>query len=161
MDMWPMNRRYYVENIEKIPENAFVTYRHDCFEAQQVAICYNVAHPSIWSSVLGSQEPELQLSQWYAAVDHGGEHGGRGWGSDQKILYWALRTWNGHKIVLDDLSTGFARLDRDRPTMFMDLDRLRRNILDGDFSDYHCLRPYSDYEEVNKLILDSLLIRQC
>ena len=60
MDMLPGNRRYYVESVESVQNDAFVVYRDVCFPGE-IAMCYNAAHPSVWSSMFGSEPTETVL----------------------------------------------------------------------------------------------------
>ena len=52
MDILPMNRKYYTENIKNIENNKFVYMRNVLLNVKEIAMCYNVATPNIWSSIL-------------------------------------------------------------------------------------------------------------
>ena len=51
IDMIPLNRQYYKDKIENISNDKFVYMRHVCLEYKQVAICYNIALPSVWREI--------------------------------------------------------------------------------------------------------------
>ena len=52
IDMLPMNNTYYTENIKPYDSDKFIYYRDNiCFEDKQIAMCYNVATPKVWSDI--------------------------------------------------------------------------------------------------------------
>jgi hypothetical protein len=104
MDMLPGNRRYYTESIECVETDAFVVYR-DVFLPGEIAMCYNVAHPSAWSSMFGSEPTEVVLKSWYPS-DYDGKHGGVGWGTDQVKFKQIFDQWTGRKVVLNCKTAG-------------------------------------------------------
>lgn len=154
MDMLPGNRRYYVESIECVQNDGFVVYRDVCFPGE-IAMCYNAAHPSVWSSMFGTESTEVVLKRWYPA-DYDGNHGGVGWGTDQVKFKQIFDQWTGHKVVMNDSITQFTRLDRIHPWNFTDRVQLRNTILAGYICDYHCLRPYSEHKDINDFIVSCL-----
>lgn len=152
MDMLPTNRSYYRDPIKDISDDTFVTYRDVCLPTE-IAMCYNIAVPGVWKGVFGDSTNEDILKSWYAGVYYDGKHGGWGWGTDQQILLKKFNEWNGPKVTLNDQITGYNRLDRIHPWVFENRDILRSNIQKGLYSDYHCLRPYSDYKDINDFIV--------
>lgn len=157
MDMFPMNRKYYVDSIRSFSDSAFVVYRDVCLPAE-ISMCYNIALPAVWSSVFGSRPTEELLREWYEPSHYDGVHGGSGWSTDQQILVKAFNDWNGPKIVLNDSITKFARLDRVMPAEIWEKQRsrIRELIVQGYFADYHCLRPYEQYREMNDWVVSCL-----
>ncbi len=154
MDMLPMNRSYYVDSIASLATDAFVVYRDVCLPGE-ISMCYNVAHPSVWTAIFGSRPTQEVLTEWYRSSGYDGVHGGQGWGTDQKILVRAFNEWAGPKIILNDSITKFARLDRAMPMNMWDRERSRiqKLILEKYFADYHCLRPYSQFKSWNDWVL--------
>lgn len=154
MDMIPLNRRYYVSSIEKCPNDAFVVYRDVCLP-HEISMCYNVAHPSTWTSIFGLRPTNDTLSDWYATSRYDGVHGGSGWSTDQIILVNKFNEWSGTKSILRDADTKFQRLDRGMPihTWAQYKDLIKDRIRAGVYADYHCLRPYSTYKEWNDWVL--------
>lgn len=155
MDMIPMNRSYYEKPIKDFADDMFISYR-DVLLPSQLPMCYNIAHPSIWKSVFGSETDEEILWKWYGAIKYDGIHGGLGWSTDQFMLMKAYNTWPGPKIVLNDKITGYRRLDRIHPHVFERRDELSSAIRSGTYSDYHCLRPHSKYIEINNWVAEQL-----
>ena len=56
MDMLPTNSKYYCNNLEKFTINDFIYYRH--IDGNQIYMCYNAAHPSIWKKVFNINNKE-------------------------------------------------------------------------------------------------------
>lgn len=159
MDMLPGNRTYYVDSVSSLSSDAFIVYRDVCFPGE-IAMCYNVARPSIWSGVFGSEPSDVVLRRWYQGTGYDGNHGGVGWGTDQVIFKKLFDEWSGKKIVLNDTITSFTRLDRVHPWNFTNRTQLRNTILAGYICDYHCLRPYSENKDINDFIVSCLQERK-
>lgn len=157
MDMIPMNRSYYVNSIRDAPSDAFVVYRDACLPTE-ISMCYNVAHPSTWTSVFGSRPTTELLEEWVRPTGYDGVHGGTGWNTDQLILAKAVEAWTGPTVILNDRITAFARLDRGMSLDVWERDRfrIRSLILQGHFADYHCLRPYGEFRVWNDWVLSCL-----
>lgn len=150
MDMLPMSGEYYTENIKNIDDNKFVYYRDVLLDTyQEIAMCYNVATPKTWSSVFKIntlQDIIIRLQEKNSTIQYEDRHGGSGWSTDQKDFYKFIMDWNNETqsfIYLKDSETGYRRLDRDEAFYY------NRNIR---YSDYHALRPYSKYKEINDSI---------
>jgi hypothetical protein len=156
MDMLPMNRSYYIDAIRDIPDDTFVTYRDVCLPTE-IAMCYNIAIPKVWAGVFGNASTESILQSWYVSTKYDGQHGGEGWGTDQQILLKKFNWWSGPKVTLNDSITKFNRLDRIHPWVFSNKEQLKQTIQGGIYIDYHCLRPYSIYKEVNDFVVSCLI----
>jgi hypothetical protein len=156
MDMLPMNRSYYVDAIKNISNDTFVTYRDVCLP-REIAMCYNIATPKVWQGVFGNSSIESLLQSWYNTTNYDGQHGGKGWSSDQEILLNKFNAWHGSKVTLNDSITKFNRLDRVHYWIFNNPNNLRESIRAEKYTDYHCLRPYSNYKDMNDFIVSSLL----
>lgn len=156
MDMLPMNRSYYVDSILDTPNDTFVTYRDVCLPTE-IAMCYNIATPRVWKGVFGDSTTESLLQSWYMSTTYDGNHGGKGWGTDQEILLKKFNTWSGPKVTLNDSITKFHRLDRIHFNTFLDRDELKKRIQLGHYTDYHCLRPYSQYKDINDFVVSCLM----
>lgn len=157
MDMIPMNRTYYIDSIRNFPDDAFIVYRDNCLP-REISICYNIAHPNVWASMFGSESSDILLKKWYIPSGYDGVHGGKGWNTDQKILVNSFGDWNGNKIILNDLITKFARLDRAMPMNIWETKRSHIGdlIRSGYFVDYHCIRPYAEYRELNDWVVSQI-----
>lgn len=158
IDMIPLQRKYYVESIKKFPDNSFVVYRDVCLP-EMISMCYNVANSATWTEIFGEESAETILKRWYESSGYDGKYGGKGWCTDQYKLIDAINKWGmdscGNRMyILNDLITGFRRLDRgDSEETFNDFLKLAQDIHQGKYSDYHCLRPHSEYRKINDFIL--------
>lgn len=172
MDMLPMNRSYYVDCIRNISNDTFVTYRDVCLPWNEIAMCYNIATPSVWKGVFGNESTESILESWYNKVNKTGNwgnkgpgytgiHTDKGWGSDQQILKEKYDLWTGNKITLNDSIAKYNRLDRVLPNQFKNHNKLKKEISSGEYSDYHCIRPYSSNKDINDLIVSYLYDLKC
>ena len=159
MDILPMNRKYYTENIKNIENNKFVYMRNVLLNVKEIAMCYNVATPNIWSSIFNItslQSIKERLITVYEQNQYDGMPGGTGWNLDQLHLYKNVHNWHkqtSNFVILNDSSTGYYRLDRAK---FLFNQTTINNIKCGKYSDYHCLRPYSQYEGINETIYELL-----
>jgi hypothetical protein len=149
MDMLPMNRFYYEDAIKTISDDTFIAYR-DVLLPNEIPMCYNIALPSIWKDIFSGET----LEKWYTRNVYDGNHGGSGWNIDQLVLIEKFKQYNGKKIILNDRITRYNRLDR-YGFNFND-NTLSNKIQSGVFSDYHCLRPYEKYKNINDFIVDQL-----
>lgn len=151
MDMLPMNRFYYENAIKNLTDKTFVSYRDDCLP-YELPICYNIATPSVWGEMFEGET----IEDWYSKIHYDGTHGGNGWSTDQQILIQKFREYRGIKVILHDSITKYNRLDRIHAFQFLDKGLLRDRIYNGEYSDYHCLRPYCENKEMNDFIVNSL-----
>ena len=53
IDIVPLNKKYYIQNIVDIPDNKFVSYRgNKGNKYNQIIMCYNIAKNNTWSAIL-------------------------------------------------------------------------------------------------------------
>lgn len=161
IDMLPMNRTYYTENIKSYNNNKFIYYRENiCFEYKQISMCYNVASPRIWKNIFGINSLEdikntIKNVNAKNIIKEG--HGNIGWCTDQITLFDKVMIWNKNTnnfICLKENETKFKRLDRE--TFNISNINIITNITVGNYSDYHCYRPMSKYSDINWKIYNLL-----
>jgi hypothetical protein len=109
MDMVPGNRTYFQQEIE---EGSFTIFRPlECVGQGEIAICYNAAQTSVWKSIFGINnidDVRSFLIKKYKYSD--GIHGGKGWTTDQLLLFNAVANWTcGKRNIIGD--SQFRRLD--------------------------------------------------
>jgi hypothetical protein len=160
IDIIPMNSTYYTKNIENIDNNKFIYYRDVLInEYNQIAMCYNVALPETWKQIFNINSIEninQRLIDVYKNIDYVDGHGKSGWYTDQIDLYRYIMEWKtktNNFIYLNDNNTSYNRLDRDTFTLNSSLINLIKNKT---YSDYHMLRPYKDFKDINNTILSLL-----
>lgn len=158
MDMLPMNSKYYIDNIKDFSDDKFV-YLRDWFSTNEIAICYNVAAPSTWREINGINTMDdltKRIKESFNKVHYTGVHGGPGWCTDQIDLRAMVWAWEGHSkrfVHLKDETSGYRRLDR----MGFYLDPyIVKLIKDKQFTDFHALRPYQNYKQINDLVAEIL-----
>ncbi len=125
-------------------------------------ICYNAARPATWASVFGAgdlDEVRARLERWTRDVAYGGEHGGSGWTTDQRLLYATLVARGrerGDVWILDDRYTRFRRLMRVQVQKWDGVAPWAREVLAaGGFTDYDLLHPNEGrWRELNELVLE-------
>lgn len=161
MDILPMNKTYYTENIKSYENNKFIYYRENvCFNYKQIAMCYNVATPQIWKDIfkvnsLDDIIKNIKYINENNVIKSG--HGNIGWCIDQKTLYYKVLDWDKITkgfVCLKEKQTQFKRLDRN--TFEISNVNIRENITSGKYTDYHCYRPMSKYSKINWEIFDLL-----
>ncbi len=154
MDCLPMNRDYYVKNIEKFDNSKFIYYRHILFCDKQISIMYNIATPHTWSDIFNIKNTEdivNELVNINNKIDYNGIPGESGWFSDQLKLYDSVMKWQdkSHRFIfLKDWDTGFNRLNR--------CDNFSYNSNEI-YTDFHAMRPYSKYKEINDMVINHVL----
>lgn len=162
MDMLPMNSTYYTENIESFENDKFIYYRGSVLIRQkQIAMCYNIATPQIWKDIFSVNSLDdivnyIKDVKKNNIIEEG--HAKKGWWLDQLELFKRVTHWNEKTksfIMLNELDTGFRRLDRN--TFNISNVNVRKNITEGKYSDYHCYRPMSKYYDINWKIYNLLL----
>lgn len=161
MDMIPMNKYYYEECIKEYDNSNFICYRNVLLNIRQLPICYNIATPKVWRDIFNVKcENDLRnvLKDEYNKINYDGKHGGKGWSTDQIVLYNKVMEWNKKTcklVIINDNITKFNRLDR--IYNFNLNDNIKKNIRDKNYSDYHMKRPYIKYKEINDNIVNELL----
>lgn len=160
IDMLPMNRKYYTNNIKYFDNNKFIHYRAGIyFDDGQMVMCYNVAPSNIWKKIFDvNTENDIvrRLIEVHNKVNYDGIPGHRCWSIDQLDLYEKVMAWDkktNNLILLDDKINNFHRLDRE--TIMHETDLIKK-IKTEYYSDYHALRPYHLYKEINDVIYDLL-----
>ena len=99
MDMLPTNDKYYKAGLEIFEKKDFIYYRN--VDRNQIYMCYNASHPSIWSEVFNiksEQDIERDLINNYNN-QYNGIPGSTGWYSDQEIMYNKLINYPHLKIL--------------------------------------------------------------
>lgn len=161
MDILPMNRAYYVDTVRDIPDDRFVYYRDVLLaDYRQIAICYNIATPSVWKEIMRVSSHAEVLTE-LQRIGKGLRYNPKtleGWTTDQVQLFGKVMAWNTRTrrfVVMRDSATQFLRLDR-ADILTKNREDVLRNVAAGKYTDYHCLRPHSWHSELNCAIVDAL-----
>lgn len=150
MDMLPMNKTYFTDNIKPFSNDKFIYLRDCLLSNNQIAMRYNVATNTTWSDIFNIKSLEDITNRLIESSKNSG------WSTDQRHLYKYVMDWNkktNNFISLRDTDTKFKRLCRS----IQDPSNINFNhIKNQKFDDYHCFRPYKDYKEINDLIYEAL-----
>jgi hypothetical protein len=151
IDMLPLNVFFEssLVNSQDFHANSFFILR-DVLEAGQFPICYNLAKPAVWRSLLSSYGAGAPTSKILRTVldEFGGNaaysslHGGNGWTIDQQTL-WNLVQANVSGIRFEkfvDKRTRHRRLDRIHHRGFLKW-LILPLVFIGFFHDYHVHHP--------------------
>lgn len=99
MDMLPTSAEYYTTGLEEYTKQDFIYYRN--VDGNQIYMCYNAGHPSVWGQCFGiqsSEDIERKLYENYQTA-YNGIPGSNGWYIDQEIMYRALIHYPFLKIL--------------------------------------------------------------
>ena len=176
MDLIPLNRTYYTDNIEKYKEDSFIVYRNVLEDIKQYPICFCIANSKIWKEIFNiNTEEDIRetLKLWYFQVPENdytiSSSNSFGWAFDQIQLFYSINIWNKNIIKLDDSLTSFKRLDRilndydteykiryqkDANYIINNKEQIKQNINNGVYSDFHLPKPFIKYKDIIEYLLD-------
>ena len=145
IDMLPLSKKYFVDNIQEFDNNSLVIFSADAYpNIQRYPICYNAAKGKVFNEIMNFEssfeEYCLKLIKF-------------NWGWDTDELYFGKKVnkFPDQNIIIK-LNRGweFGRaIDRiDRVKWSYNVNKLK----DGGYIDSHSLRPYIIYKnEIDKL----------
>lgn len=146
IDMMPLSKKYFIDNIENFDKNKFYVMTSDnpeCLKNKEYQMCYNIAKPEIFKEVLKIDD------SWFDFVNKL-KNLGFGWTTDQRYLYNMINDYEKKEnIVL--MKRGFSGLAHNR------IDRAiwkynPKSVINGDYIDSHLVRPYIEYKnEIDNL----------
>lgn len=146
MDMLPTNPKYYCDGLEHFDKEDFIYYRY--VDKDQIYMCYNAAHPSIWKKVFKTNNKEdiINLINNTYNNKYNGIPGSNGWFIDQEVMYKNLSTYPKVRV----LNRPIKRLEVD--IYIYNLRRYKGKIpFIHLYDDVHFHRSYKNNE---KLIMD-------
>jgi hypothetical protein len=135
IDLIPLQKRFFLKKIEKIPEDRFVIYRNKAywFNKSRIYMCYNVAKGATFQEIFDIQSiddiPQV-IKEWWQI--------GLGWDTDEKVLYRYLKKWINYKTRVKKLGYG-KRLNRriERKLAFR-----QKKVFRYSYIEMNCPRPY-------------------
>ena len=163
VDIFPISHDYFIRSIENIPNDAFITYRDRYIKQKMLSICYNVANSNTWHEIFNinnTDDISTTISKWYD-TKYTGLKNCAGWFTDQNKLYEHVYRWkekyNDRFHMLNDKTIKFNRLDkRDRNYILANFKKVKINVANGIYTDFHSIKPYSRYENVIKELVETI-----
>ena len=168
MDMIPVQKDFFVNGFLQFSEQQIVSLRGIDENEKQIYMCYVGATPKTFSDIFHIQSVEdIQtcMKSWSTMIQSDGQHGGKGWCTDQQILYLTFKQliektpdrvgllpWISHVELTD-------RLDRANPAEWYQLtDTLLKKIKSNQYVDFH-MPPLQYCEPHLEFILENC--KQC
>ena len=149
IDMLPLNKDYFIENVKDVPDDCFAVYRdkayggrYSVYKRNRYPMCYTAAKGSVFKEIFQIRSTEdipRIMRRW---TKKWGRHK-----SDEYPLTILVMTWKYFHTRCVRLGLGVKRIDRSN--WIYDVDKLK----DGYYIDSHMLRPYSKYKkEIDELL---------
>lgn len=139
IDMIPLQKKYFIDSIQKYPNSVFIVYRDKAYgpDAKQYPMCYLAAQGKIFAEIFNvhnKKDIKRTIKEWYDQ--------GLGWMTDELMLYKYLHNWPCFSSHCIRLGEGVGpRIDR--ADWQYDSKKLKENY----YIDSHMLRPYKKYKK--------------
>ena len=162
IDMIPLNKTFFTNCLKTIDETNFVNIAHstNC-GLEQYQMCYNIANSIIWNEIFNINTEDDIIIRMMEIHNRIILENKIYWVSDQYSLYYYLNKWNKHDINFKFLDVNFTNtklLCRNFKKYILDFSsELQNKIKHGFYTDYHMLRPYIEYKEINDKILNIII----
>lgn len=140
MDMLPLARKFFVEQIDQYPDDNFIVYRDGAYAktTKKFPICYLAAKGRVFGEILGlnsEREIPTRLQDWFSYE--------LGWETDELVFYHYLTNWAGYQQQVVKLGLG-KRQDGE-------LDRSKwhyqaADVKAGKYYQAHLPRPYAQHQ---------------
>lgn len=147
IDMLPLSRKYFIDDITHFNESKFYVMTSDnpeCLNNREYQMCYNIAKPEKFKDILRIEDSWLDFVNKLHNL-------GFGWTTDQRYLYEMINSYEDKNdiVLMNRGFRGFANNRIDRAIW-----RYNTNsVVNGEYVDSHLLRPYQQYKnEIDNLI---------
>ena len=153
MDLVPLNRRFFTDGIEDLPENSFLVYNNNANQ-DRFPICYLAAKGRVFAEVFNAQgvksvdDVNQLIKYWFETFLPF-----FGWDTDERVFHRYITQWDGYaqRCCLLNRFDGQRRIDRSSKMNF-DLNKLRSSY----YYDMHLPRPYFKCRDMIDDILNHL-----
>ena len=159
MDIVPLQSDWFVKGLEPFADTQFVSLRGIAEQEKQIYMCYVAAKPETWSEVFGIHTEEdirMRMKKWASQYPADGKHGGKGWCTDQLLLYERITEFqrtHPERVGLVPWTKEIPRVDRTRPSMWYSLTPcIEENLKKKQFVDFHMPPIYKFEEEIKKVL---------
>jgi hypothetical protein len=155
LDILPVKKSYFIDSIQYLHQNTFVTFTDRYKKQEMYAICYNVALGKIYGDLFNFNDNQRnlegikeKLKLWYHP-EYDGKKNCPGWYTDQKQLFLNFEKYQGYKVVLNDKDIGYNRLNnraKDKEEIIKNFNKILLEI--ETFSDIHCIKPFNKTKKI-------------
>lgn len=163
IDMIPMNSKYYSDSIKQFDSDKFIVYKKIDYKRNEIMICYNAASPKVWSSIFFIKNINdiknllIELTDVKTKLEQNKNTKKYSWIIDQRLLFNRIKFWQQNGGIVYELSNFIYPLKRLCRSKFIHLsDKIKEDIKNEFFIDYHCKRSFEEYQEINNEILELL-----
>ena len=165
VDLLPLNFKYFEKALAVQRADKFVTFRADHMKKlnrPEVVMCYNAAYSSVWRDVFGIHDYKgmiEKLSFIYSRIEYEDIHNGKGWRTDQRYLYEALKKWSkkvDQHVEYSDAELDFARMSVENFRHAYDLIK-QQKIVDIHLNKSALFSPDSQTRKLNTQIIKSYI----
>lgn len=163
MDIIPLQSDFFLKTIKDLDQKTtFCIYRDVISEHKQYPMCYCAASSETWRNLFDIHiinDIVLTLEKWYSKDDYAISSAfSEMWAQDQLQLFKAVSSSSSSSVVVKkftDEQTKFTRLDRaDVDFISKNKNKIKKEIENGKYSDFHLTRPYKNYKELLDEILE-------
>jgi hypothetical protein len=146
IDMLPLSKKYFTENIQNYNDDSLVIFSSDAYtNVNRYPICYNAAKGRLFDEILQLDESFEEYTKKLLSY-------GWGWDTDELFFGMKVNSFKDQDKIIK-LNRGWGngialnRIDRSNWSYSTD------QLIDQNYIDSHSLRPYSKHKtEIDKLI---------
>jgi len=142
IDMIPLSKKYFTDDIKDLPDDAFIVFKNGYYEANiyhfKYPMCYNASKGKNFKEIFkikNVNEIESIIKKWNSL--------NLGWGTDETILFKYLNNWKHYKTKCIKL----GHFD-DKRINRTNWNYEEQKVKEGYYDDAHCPRPYIQYKEI-------------
>lgn len=153
MDIIPISHDYFINSVQSISDDKFITYSDRYIDKKMFAICYNLANSNIWKKIFKinslSDINDFIIKNYNTGYT--GQKNCPGWYTDQEILYISIIEFPEYIIILQDNLIGYNRLNGKSANSLENIKNNKDQYLEKilTYSDFHIIRNY--HKNINLL----------
>jgi hypothetical protein len=154
MDMVPLQKGFFVDNLVAFGDNQIVSLRGIDEGEKQVYMCYVAGSPATWADLFDIRTFEdvySCLRKWATECPSDGNHGSLGWCTDQIKLYQRFKDWQQtrpERVGLVPWTAQISRLCRSNPDEWYTWNLLLEyKLKNTHYVDFH-MPPYNQFHEI-------------
>jgi hypothetical protein len=159
IDMLPLNKNYFFENIKQYDSNQILSFFSNAYDSEtRQPMCYLFASGNVFREIISSSIDYREFVNTVYEFCGKKER----WTADEDYFEFKLSLWlkdNGHRLVRihrekDNFNKASNRIDR----LFIDINKQDEYVeAISQFYDMHCPRPYISYKDFIDNIVNAVL----